>query len=62
MANVTQDLGIVTAYGAAVRGGYTGSYEDFCRQQAGYAESAAAVEAAKAAAEAAALLELSRDI
>lgn len=43
----TYDAGIVTAYGAAVRGGYTGTYEEFCRQQAGYAQSAAAVEQAK---------------
>ena len=49
MANepLKYNAGVVTAYGAAVRGGYTGSYEDFCRQQAGYAESAAAVEHAK---------------
>ena len=43
----TYSAGIVTAYGAAKRAGYTGTYEDFCRQQAGYAESAAAVETAK---------------
>lgn len=43
----TYNAGIVTAYGAAVRGGYTGTYEEFCRQQAGYAQSAAAVEQAK---------------
>ena len=43
----TYDAGIVTAYGAAVRGGYTGTYEEFCRQQAGYAQSAAAVAQAK---------------
>ena len=43
----TYDAGIVTAYGAAVRGGYTGTYEEFCAQQAGYAQSAAAVEQAK---------------
>ena len=49
MANepLRYNAGVVTAYGAAVRGGYTGTYEDFCRQQAGYAESAAAVEHAK---------------
>lgn len=39
--------GIVTAYGAAVRGGYTGTYEDFCRQQAQYGANADAVEQAK---------------
>ena len=43
----TYSTGIVTAYGAAKRAGYQGTYEDFCRQQAGYAESAAAVEQAK---------------
>ena len=43
----TYNAGIVTAYGAAVRGGYTGTYEEFCRQQAGYAQSAAAVAQAK---------------
>ena len=32
--------GIVTAYGAAVRGGYTGTYEQFCQDQAGFAEAA----------------------
>lgn len=53
MAN-TYSAGIATAYGAAVRGGYTGTYDDFCRQQAEYAESAAAVEQAKADAETAA--------
>jgi len=43
----TYSAGIVTAYGAAKRAGYQGTYEDFCRQQAGYAESAATVEQAK---------------
>lgn len=43
----TYSAGIVTAYGAAKRAGYQGTYEDFCRQQAGYADSAAAVETAK---------------
>ena len=33
----TYSAGIVTAYGAAKRAGYQGTYEDFCRQQAGYA-------------------------
>ena len=50
----TYSAGIVTAYGAAKRAGYTGTYEDFCRQQAGYAGNAAAVEAAKTAAQTAA--------
>lgn len=43
----TYSAGIVTAYGAAKRAGYQGTYEDFCRQQAEYAENAAAVEQAK---------------
>jgi hypothetical protein len=43
----TYSAGIVTAYGAAKRAGYTGTYEDFCRQQAEYAENAQAVEQAK---------------
>ena len=30
----TYSAGIVTAYGAAVRGGYTGTYEDWCRDMA----------------------------
>ena len=50
----TYDAGIVTAYGAAVLGGYTGTYEEFCVQQANYAQSAAAVAQAKSDAEAAA--------
>ena len=50
----TYDAGIVTAYGAAVRGGYTGTYEEFCAQQANYAQNAAAVEQAKQDAQAAA--------
>lgn len=41
---MSQNAGIVTAYGAAVRGGYTGTYEEFCRQQAGYAENTRRVE------------------
>ena len=48
------NAGIVTAYGAAVRGGYTGTYEEFCAQQANYAQNAAAVEQAKQDAQAAA--------
>ena len=43
----TYSAGIVTAYGVAKRAGYQGTYEEFCRQQAGYAENAAAVEQAK---------------
>lgn len=44
---VEYSAGIVTAYGAAVRGGYKGTYEEFCRQQAQYADNAEAVEQAK---------------
>ena len=36
----TYSAGIVTAYGAAKRGGYTGTYEEFCIEQAGFAEAA----------------------
>lgn len=32
--------GIVTAYGAAKRAGYTGTYDQFCRDQAGFAAAA----------------------
>ncbi len=39
--------GIATAYGAAVQGGYTGTYAQFCAQQAQFAENAQAVEEAK---------------
>ncbi len=44
---IEYSAGIVTAYGAAKRAGYTGTYEDFCRQQAQYADNASAVEQAK---------------
>ena len=50
----TYSAGYVTAYGAAVRGGYTGTYEEFCAEQAHFAENAQAVAQAKTAAEAAA--------
>lgn len=36
----TYSAGIATAYGAAKRGGYTGTYEDFCHEQAEFAENA----------------------
>lgn len=42
----THNAGIVTAYGAAVRGGYTGTYEEFCAQQAEYAKNAREMEQA----------------
>lgn len=44
----TYSAGVVTAYGAAVRAGYTGTYEQFCSEQAKFAENAAAVAQAKA--------------
>ena len=44
----TYTAGYVTAYGAAVRGGYTGTYEEFCAEQAKFGENAAAVAQAKA--------------
>ena len=47
----TFDAGVVTAYGAAVRGGYTGTYAEFCQQQAGYAQSAQQVAQDRIAAE-----------
>lgn len=50
MAN-TYSAGIVTAYGAAVRGGYTGTYEEFCAQQAAFAENAEQVAEDRAAVE-----------
>lgn len=42
MAN-QYDAGIATAYGAAKRGGYTGTYAQFCTEQAHFAENAQAV-------------------
>ena len=44
----TYTAGYVTAYGAAVRGGYTRTYEEFCAEQAKFGENAAAVAQAKA--------------
>lgn len=41
----TYDAGVVTAYGAAVQGGYTGTYEEFCAQLAEYATLSADVTA-----------------
>ena len=43
----TYSAGVVTAYGAAVRAGYTGTYEQFCAEQAKFAENAASVAQAK---------------
>lgn len=39
MAN-TYSAGIVTAYGAAKKAGYTGTYEEFCAEQASFAQNA----------------------
>lgn len=47
----TYSAGIVTAYGAAVRGGYTGTYEEFCAEQASFAENAKQVGEDRAAME-----------
>ena len=49
----TYSAGIVTAYGAAVRGGYTGTYEQFCAEQAQFGANAAKVAQDRAAVEAA---------
>lgn len=49
----TYSAGIVTAYGAAVRGGYTGTYEQFCAEQAQFGVNAAKVAQDRAAVEAA---------
>ena len=43
--STTKDLGAVTAYASAVEGGYTGTYEDFCKLEAGFAYAAAQVKA-----------------
>ena len=46
------NAGIVTAYGAAVRGGYTGTYDEFCDMMANSANNAAEADAAADRAEA----------
>lgn len=38
--SVKKSIGRITAYAAAVEGGYTGTYEQFCRDQAKFAENA----------------------
>lgn len=43
----TYNAGTVTAYGAAVRGGYTGTYEQFCADMADLGENVQAVAQAK---------------
>jgi len=48
----TYSAGVATAYGAAVRGGYTGTYEDFCKDQAEFAENAQQVATDRAAVQA----------
>lgn len=50
----TYNAGIVTAYGAAVRGGYTGTYEEYCEEQAHIGTNAQRAESAADNAEAAA--------
>jgi len=40
MADRRYSAGIVTAYGAAVRGGYAGTYAQFCQDQAEFAQNA----------------------
>lgn len=47
----TYTAGIVTAYGAAKEAGYTGTYEEFCEQQACFAGNAAQVAEDRAAVE-----------
>ena len=49
----TYNAGVVTAYGAAVRGGYTGTYEEFCELMANTANYAASAQAAADRAESA---------
>lgn len=48
--SVTYSAGIATAYGAAVRGGYTGTYEEWCALMADYATVGEAAAASAAAA------------
>ena len=50
----TYNAGIVTAYGAAVRGSYTGTYEEYCTEQAHIGTNAQTAEAAAQRAEQAA--------
>ena len=48
--SVRYSAGIATAYGAAVRGGYTGTYEEWCALMADYATVGEAAAASAAAA------------
>lgn len=50
----TYSAGVVTAYGAAKQAGYTGTYQEFCEQQANFAQNAATVATNKEAVVAAA--------
>ena len=50
--SVTYSAGIVTAYGAAKSAGYTGTYAEFCADQAQFAENARRVAEDRAAVEA----------
>lgn len=54
MASINKKLGPVTAYASAVAGGYTGTYDEFCRDQANFAKNATKVEKDREAAETAA--------
>lgn len=54
MSDVTEvkyQAGIVTSYGAAKKCGYTGTYAEFCAEQAGFAENAQQVAEDRAAVE-----------
>lgn len=54
MASINKKLGPVTAYASAVAGGYTGTYDEFCRDQANFAKNATKVQSDRVASEAAA--------
>lgn len=56
--STTTPIGYVTAYGAAVRGGYSGTYEEFCAEQANFAGNAQQVAASARAAQESASLAL----
>ncbi len=49
--SVRKKVGNITAYAAAVRGGYTGTYEEFCAEQANFAKNAQKVAEDRAAVE-----------
>ena len=52
MATITKDLGVATAYGYAVAGGYTGTEEEFAELMASYASVAQEAEESAETAEA----------